>query len=303
MEYEHVDNELAKEKERAASYVKLEKTNLFSQKNNVSIATCVSNDINDLALNQEFENKFHHKLLVENFDWNTNECRGVIDGKRTILYVNTTKDFIQNPTTEHLKVVMEILADKCKEHKITKVAISKCDFKLNKLNFNEACDIMENIFSDANIKLIIHEEIGENRVQPFKRSSRNSNKLNLLFTLMCVIFKMILVFCDHKVQGKFKYCTSSINSQIIVNNGNCSAQIANVDTEYDVPFTILEKLTHKINGYGYACVKTKLVLTLTYHWYLASDRLYEMKCKDAYCHGEHKPKGFFKYGQTLFFEG
>ena len=64
----HVDNELAKEKERAASYVKLEKTNLFSQKNNVSIATCVSNDINDLALNQEFENKFHHKSLVENFD-------------------------------------------------------------------------------------------------------------------------------------------------------------------------------------------------------------------------------------------
>ena len=118
-----------------------------------------------------------------------------------------------------------------------------------------------------------------------------------------------------------------MNSPIIVNNENCSAQIANVDTEYDVPFTILEKLTHKINGYGYACVKTKLVLTLTYHWYLASDRLYEehsesvsrddcmamviskkcdkyeMKCKDAYCHGEHKPKGFFKYGQTLFFEG
>jgi hypothetical protein len=131
---------------------------------------------------------------------------------------------------------------------------------------------------------------------------------------------------DTKVNGKFKYCTSSINSQLVINSNNCSTEKIN-NNQIEKEVSILEEMTYQIYGDAYTCKKIRIEAVYRWNWYFTSSKSVEqitedvskdecknmvesrqcekmnMTCGDSHCSLDVKPNPYFAYAKTLKFFG
>ena len=330
VEYESdVDNEINNEKrEHEKLCFRVEKTSMFMNKNTVSLAILSSSNLEMVSnIENKAMSKFkEHKQMLQENNVQVGECIEIKDSYRRIFYLFTETESIQNQSLEVVENTLEKLIEKCKMLKISKLALSKQNLSSNKYSWKEVTALLQRLFSSKEVKITIHdnqEEIVNTGTSI--RNTRNSNK-NVLLTLLCIFLNLLAVFADEKVEGKFKYCSSSLSSNIILSKGNCEVQNQQPFT-VEVNTLIVDEMSYKLYGDGYACRKKRIDIEKTFHWYFAKSQIInelevimsridcdimiqtrkcegkQMNCSDSYCAYDGKPESHFSYGQTNTFTG
>lgn len=202
--------------------------------------------------------------------------------------------------------------------------MSKENLLSNKFSFRELTIVLQELFCNEDIKLIIHDFIYTENINKSVRQTRNSNK-SILLTLFTLILNFTLCFGEVNISDRFTHCRSSISSPIF-GIDDCKIEERNKNISL-VEATILEKMNYQIFGDGYSCKMIKIELLYTFHWYFAKSTLQketvielfraecaymvkskmckdqEMKCESGGCLLEYKFSPYFIYGRSIDFVG
>ncbi|MFM7683964.1 MAG: RNase H-like domain-containing protein [Bacteroidota bacterium] len=326
-EFENIQNEITNEVNRAKNKFKQNTGNLFNEKNTTSLVVWVKQSLNELSESaQEFDKKFQHIDELKNLE----ELEDIVlikDNNRYIIYVIEREEFFNQPSIQRIEESLRKLMTKCTELGIRKIAFSKRNVELRDIPTEEIPNVLNRILDNHTTKVTIYP-YEEYTVQNLtRRITRNSNRVNLIFTILLVFMKVIMCLGDELVVGQFKYCSTTMSSPITISEGNCSIIQDKGYTKYNVPHTVLEKMTYNVFGDAFVCKKTKFVTKTVYHWYFAQyQSSYEeveilnrgecidmviskkcekqvMTCTGSSCSLKFMPKTFYKYAKELEFIG
>ena len=235
---------------------KLEKSNIFTNKNTISIVmlTNLQHDFKSPD-EKEINTKFpENKAIIAAKQHALNECEAVKDYNRYLVYGYPVKYSNENKKLVDVRATLEAIFNKCKELKIKRLAFTKSNLLSNDYNWEQLTDLLNELLKTEKIKVSVHDFEPIQRTNRSVRSTRNSNK-SLLLTMLCLIYKIGFCFAETNIHDQFRYCTSSINSQIVINSNNCSTDFRDTPL-IEKNVTILDDMPYQIYGYGYACKRT-----------------------------------------------
>ena len=126
--------------------------NLFEVKN-YYYAHCISSDYAlGAGIAVQFQNKFHLKnRLKEVGDFKYPDCI-LID---TVFNLVTKNNYWNKPTYQSLTRSLEMMKQMTIDNKINKIAMPKIGCGLDKLQWGKVKEIIENIFKDTDIEILV----------------------------------------------------------------------------------------------------------------------------------------------------
>ncbi|KAJ1139223.1 hypothetical protein NDU88_005598 [Pleurodeles waltl] len=133
------------------------KGDLFSCPATDSLAHCISEDCRmGAGIAVIFKKKFGGIKELKSQNKKTGEVAFLKDGDRYVYYLITKKKASDKPTYDSLRKSLEAMQDHCLANGVKSVSMPRIGCGLDGLQWEKVSDILENIFSETDIKITVY---------------------------------------------------------------------------------------------------------------------------------------------------
>lgn len=142
--------------------ITIEKRDLFTVSQGYYLAHCISADFTlGAGIAKKFDEVYNMRFkLFRDYDQEVDDCKEFVGEALLIdnvFNLVTKVRYFHKPTYDTLRDSLKSMKAQCEDMAVTKVAMPKIGCGLDRLDWNQVYEMIEEIFEDSNVDILICE--------------------------------------------------------------------------------------------------------------------------------------------------
>ncbi|CAF4374547.1 unnamed protein product [Rotaria sp. Silwood2] len=144
--------------------------NLFSASSTISLAHCVSTDMNmSKGIATQFRNQFGRIDDLKRQNIGVGGCAYIYVENRHVFYLITKQRYFHKPTLKTLEASLISMRDLCIQNNINQLAMPCIGCGLDKLQWSQVKELIQSIFGQVDIEITIYVKNGPPAAAPSRK--------------------------------------------------------------------------------------------------------------------------------------